>query len=120
MSYKGSYTQQKAKSLALLSNVLHIGTNPVESLATYSDADWASYLDTRRSTSNLCMFLSNNSVSWSSKRQTTISRSMPKQSTVILHTLSSSAICSTNSYRSSTSRLLLRPLSIVTTSVQST
>jgi len=45
MSYKGSYTQQQAKSLALLSNVLHIGTNPVESLATYSDADWASYLD---------------------------------------------------------------------------
>ena len=40
MSYKGSYTQQQAKSLALLSNVLHIGTNPVESLATYSNVDW--------------------------------------------------------------------------------
>jgi hypothetical protein len=54
---------------------LHIGTAPVDSLTAYSDADWAGCPDSRRSTSGYCVFLGENLVSWSSKRQTTVSRS---------------------------------------------
>lgn len=45
------------------------------SLAVYSDADWAGCPDTRHSTSGFCVFLSVALVSWSSKRQSTVSRS---------------------------------------------
>ncbi|GJT38193.1 ribonuclease H-like domain-containing protein [Tanacetum coccineum] len=44
-------------------------------LVAYSDADWAGCPDTRRSTSCYCVFLGNNLLSWSSKRQPTLSRS---------------------------------------------
>lgn len=54
---------------------LHIGTLSPTSLTAYSDADWASCLDTRHSTSGYCVCLGDNLVSWSSKRQTTVSRS---------------------------------------------
>ncbi|GJS97884.1 ribonuclease H-like domain-containing protein [Tanacetum coccineum] len=40
-----------------------------------SDADWAGCPTTRRSTSRYCVFLGNNLLSWSSKRQPTLSRS---------------------------------------------
>jgi len=58
-----------------LSTGLHIGTGPVDRLKAYSDADWAGCPDSRRSTSGYCIFLGDNLVSWSSKRQTTVSRS---------------------------------------------
>jgi hypothetical protein len=58
-----------------LSSGLHVGTGPVESLTAYSDADWASCPDSRRSTSGFCVYLGKNLISWSSKRQTTVSRS---------------------------------------------
>lgn len=58
-----------------LSAILHLGTRPVDQITGYSDADWAGCSDTRRSTSDFCIFLSDNLVSWSSKRQTTVSRS---------------------------------------------
>ncbi|GJX75236.1 ribonuclease H-like domain-containing protein, partial [Tanacetum coccineum] len=41
----------------------------------YSDADWAGCPTTRCSTSGYCVFLGNNLLSWSSKRQFTLSRS---------------------------------------------
>ncbi|GJX61913.1 ribonuclease H-like domain-containing protein [Tanacetum coccineum] len=44
-------------------------------LVAYSDADWAGCPTTRRSTSGYCVFRGNNLLSWSSKRQPTLSRS---------------------------------------------
>ncbi|GJY31917.1 ribonuclease H-like domain-containing protein [Tanacetum coccineum] len=44
-------------------------------LVAYSDVDWAGCPTTRRSTSGYCVFLGNNLLSWSSKRQSTLSRS---------------------------------------------
>ncbi|GJX61574.1 ribonuclease H-like domain-containing protein [Tanacetum coccineum] len=44
----------------------------------YTDADWAGCPFTRRSTSGYYMFLGNNLLSWSAKRQHTISRSSAK------------------------------------------
>jgi hypothetical protein len=55
---------------------LHLrGTTSTPSIIAYSDADWAGCLDTRRSMSGYCIYLGNALVSWSSKRQATVSRS---------------------------------------------
>jgi len=58
-----------------LSAGLQLGTGAADQLTAYSDADWAGCPDTRRSTSGFCVYLGDNLVSWSSKRQTTVSRS---------------------------------------------
>ncbi|KAK4352609.1 hypothetical protein RND71_028127 [Anisodus tanguticus] len=54
---------------------LHLYPSSTSTLVSYTDADWGGCPDTRRSTSGYCMFLGNILVSWSAKRQATLSRS---------------------------------------------
>jgi hypothetical protein len=54
---------------------LQLHRSPVISLVAYSDVGWVGCPDTRRSTSGYGVFLGDNLVSWSSKRQHTVSRS---------------------------------------------
>ncbi|KAJ9565218.1 hypothetical protein OSB04_001184 [Centaurea solstitialis] len=58
-----------------LSHGLHLKASAVDRLVAYSDADWAGCPNTRRSTSGFCVYLGDNLVSWSSKRQHVVSRS---------------------------------------------
>ena len=65
--------------LRYIRGALHMGlllrpTSTTELIA-YSDADWAGCPDMRKSTSGCAVFLGDNLVSWSSKRQNTVSRS---------------------------------------------
>ncbi|KAI3686614.1 hypothetical protein L1987_80294 [Smallanthus sonchifolius] len=54
---------------------LHIQPSSTSSLTAYTDADWGGCPDTRRSTSGYCVYMGDNLLSWSSKRQPTLSRS---------------------------------------------
>ncbi|GKE63661.1 ribonuclease H-like domain-containing protein [Tanacetum coccineum] len=54
---------------------LQLFSSSTTDLVAYSDADWAGCPTTQRLTSGYCVFLGNNLLSWSSKRQPTLSRS---------------------------------------------
>ena len=65
--------------LCYIKDTLHYGLKFTSSssmgLVAYSDVDWVGYPDTRHSTSGYSIFLGNNLVSWSVKKQPTVSRS---------------------------------------------
>nr|GEW35817.1 hybrid signal transduction histidine kinase M [Tanacetum cinerariifolium] len=54
---------------------LHLYSFTTTSLVGYTNADWAGCPSTHRSTSGYCVFLGDNLLLWSAKRQHTISRS---------------------------------------------
>ncbi|GJZ82886.1 ribonuclease H-like domain-containing protein [Tanacetum coccineum] len=54
---------------------LQLYVSSTSQLTAYTDADWAGCPVTRRSTSGYCVFLGDNLLSWSAKRQLTLSRS---------------------------------------------
>nr|GEW72842.1 ribonuclease H-like domain-containing protein [Tanacetum cinerariifolium] len=54
---------------------LHLYASATTSLVGYTDANWVGYPSSRRSTFGYCMFLGDNLLLWSAKRQHTISRS---------------------------------------------
>ncbi|GKB28431.1 ribonuclease H-like domain-containing protein [Tanacetum coccineum] len=54
---------------------LQLFRSTTSQLIAYSDAGWVGCLATRRSTSGYCVFLGDNLLTWSSKRQDTLSRS---------------------------------------------
>ncbi|GJV25719.1 ribonuclease H-like domain-containing protein [Tanacetum coccineum] len=54
---------------------LQLFSSSTTDLVAYSDADWAGCPTTRRSTLGYCVFLCNNLLSWSSKRQRMLSHS---------------------------------------------
>lgn len=65
--------------LRYLKGTIHLGItidkrSPLQ-LHAYTDSDWAGCPDDRRSTSGFCVFLGQNILSWSSKKQSTVSRS---------------------------------------------
>ncbi|KAK9049545.1 hypothetical protein SSX86_031486 [Deinandra increscens subsp. villosa] len=58
-----------------ISHGLTITPSVSTSLVAFTDADWGGCPDTRRSTSGYCVYMGDNLLSWSSKRQPTLSRS---------------------------------------------
>jgi hypothetical protein len=58
-----------------ISHTFYIYKNSSKQLTAYSDSDWASCPDDKRSTSGYCVLLGKNILSWSSKKQPTVSRS---------------------------------------------
>jgi hypothetical protein len=57
---------------------LHFKGAPLISIQAYSDADWAGDRDDRCSTGGYCIFLGNNLISWSCRKQQTVARSSTK------------------------------------------
>ncbi|GKF38532.1 ribonuclease H-like domain-containing protein [Tanacetum coccineum] len=80
MKYAGEpHLSAPMRILRYVQGTMHYGlklfSSSTTDLVAYSDADWARCPTTRRSTSRYCVFLGNNLLSWSSKRQSTLSRS---------------------------------------------
>lgn len=63
---------------------LDLSPSSITKLIFYIDDDWGGCPDTRRSTSDYCVFLGDNVISWSSKRQPTLSVLMLKPNIGVL------------------------------------
>ena len=61
-------------------------------LIAFADVDWASCVDTRRSTSGFCVFLGNNLLSWRSKKQLTVSKSSTEAEYRVLSSVTSEIV----------------------------
>ncbi|KAH9736625.1 retrovirus-related pol polyprotein from transposon RE1 [Citrus sinensis] len=74
-----NHWQACKRILRYLKGTLHLGlqfySHGVQNLDCFSDADWASDKDDRRSITGYCVFLGPNLVSWCSKKQAVVSRS---------------------------------------------
>ena len=57
---------------------LHFRKSPSTGISIFTDADWAGCVDDRRSTGGFAIFVGPNLISWSSKKQPTVSRSSTK------------------------------------------
>lgn len=54
---------------------IHISKSVLLDVSAFSDSDWVGCKETRRLTTGFCTYLGDNLVSWSAKKQTTVSRS---------------------------------------------
>lgn len=61
--------------LGTLHHGLFLSSHSPLDLHAYCDADWAGSINDRRSTSGFCIFIGRNLISWSAKKQATVSRS---------------------------------------------
>ncbi|XP_019056003.1 PREDICTED: uncharacterized protein LOC109115891 [Nelumbo nucifera] len=71
-----------------IDHVITFRTSPELALEAFSDADWASCPVDRLSQGGFCVYLGRNLISWSSRKQSTISRSSIESE---YHTLASTA-----------------------------
>ncbi|KAK1629158.1 hypothetical protein QYE76_003473 [Lolium multiflorum] len=86
---------------------LHAST--ATDIVAYSDADWAGCPDTRRSTSGYCVYFGPSLISWSSKRQPTVSRSSATEYRAVANAVARSPGCD----NSSLSSHVLSPATVV-------
>ena len=74
-----NHWQACKRILRYLKGTLQLGlqfySHGAQNLDCFSDADWASAKDDRRSIAGYCVFLGPNLVSWCSKKQVVVSRS---------------------------------------------
>ena len=56
---------------------IHVDPGPI-TLSAFSDANWAGDPSDRKSTTSILVFLGSSPISWSSKKQSTVSRSSTK------------------------------------------
>ncbi|KAL5569673.1 hypothetical protein UlMin_026248 [Ulmus minor] len=71
----GSSEARVSQSIACLHKGLLLTTSDSFQIQAYTDADWASSLDDRRSASAFCVYLGNNLIPSSSTKQKVVSRS---------------------------------------------
>ncbi|CAL2247309.1 unnamed protein product [Prunus armeniaca] len=70
-----SLTRPEISFAGTISFGLHLCRRPSHRLYAFSDADWAGYCDDRKSTTSYVVYLGGNLISWSSRKQRSVSRS---------------------------------------------